>query len=116
VKQHVKEGFKSHYGVDHNMKSDEGLKYWQQCFKEKYGVDNPFKCPEIRDKIRRKYVYANIRFDSAPELAFYIWLKDNHIGFEYQPHTSFTYEHNGKQHEYFPDFKVNEQYIEIKGD
>ena len=45
VKQHVKEGFIEHYGVDHNMKSEEGLAYWRQCFKDKYGVDNPSKCP-----------------------------------------------------------------------
>jgi hypothetical protein len=30
-----------------------------------------------------KYMYDSIKFDSAPELAFYIWLKDNNIEFEY---------------------------------
>lgn len=116
VKHHLKESFIDHYGIDHNMKSEEGLLYWQQCFKAKYGVDNPSKCPQIRELIRRKYIYDNIQFDSAPEIAFYIWLKDMNIPFEYQPKSSFIYEYAEKQHSYFPDFKIDDMYFEIKGD
>ena len=116
IKRRVKEGYIKNYGVDHNMKSEEGLRYWQECFKEKHNVYNPSHCPEIRAKIRRKYVYNGIQFDSAPEIAFYIWLKDNNIEFEYQPTDSFVYEYAQKKHLYFPDFKVGDIYFEIKGD
>ena len=116
IQEKIKQKLIEHFGVDNNMKSKDGLKYWQQCFKEKYGIDNPAKVPEIRKKIRRKYIYDDIQFDSAPELVFCIWLKDHNIPFEYQPNESFSYEFNGKQHLYFPDFKVNGQFIEIKGD
>ena len=116
VKERVKEGFIEHYGVDHNMRSPEGLQYWKECFTAKYGVDNPSKCPEIRAKIRRKYMYCGIQFDSKPELAYYIWLTDHNIAFEYQPHYAFEYVYASKTHLYFPDFRIGDQYVEIKGD
>ena len=30
------------------------------------------------------YCYNNVMFDSSWELAYYIWLKDNNINFEYK--------------------------------
>lgn len=66
-------------------------------------------------KNKKKYTFKNIKFDSVPELAYYIWLSDNNISFEYQPNISFEYEYDGKTHIYYPDFKVNEEYIELKG-
>lgn len=117
VKQKAKQTFLEHYGVDNNMKSKEGLMYWQKCFRAKYGVSNPYHMPEMLKKMRRKYFYDNTYFDSAPELAFYIWLKDNNIDFIFHPDESFEYESNNKKHLYFPDFRIgNDMYIEIKGD
>ena len=83
---------------------------------EIFGVDNPWKLKSIQDKCRQKYIYKNIGFDSSPELAFYIYYKDNNIDFEYQPNISFEYVFDNKVHKYFPDFKVGEKLIEIKGD
>ena len=57
-----------------------------------------------------------INFDTAPELAYFIWLKDNNIDFEYHPQKFFEYEFEGRIHRYFPDFFVENKYIEIKGD
>ena len=116
VKQKIKQSFIEHYGVDNNMKSAEGFEKWRQAFIAKYGVDNPSRHPEMRLKIRRKYFYDNQYFDSAPEIAFYIWLKDHHIDFVFQPKEPFKYEFNGKQHLYFADFKIDDMYFEIKGD
>jgi len=48
-------------------------------------------------------------------MIFHIWLKDNNICFVYQPNEGIQYEYNGKTHMYMPDFKVNEQLVEIKG-
>ena len=68
--------------------------------------------------MHRKYLYDNLQFDSAPELAYYIWLKDNNIKFQFQREQSFEYEHNGKKFLYFPDFFLEDeqQFVEIKGD
>ena len=82
----------------------------------KLGVDNPWKCKAVQDKCRQRYRYDGQTFDSAPEIAFYIWLTDHHISFEYQPDVKLVYEHAGKKHFYVPDFKVGDQLIELKGD
>lgn len=64
---------------------------------------------------KRKYLYDNIYFDSSWEIAFYIYLKDNQIAFEFHPDIFFKYDFNGKQHNYYPDFIVNNMPIELKG-
>ena len=71
--------------------------------------------PKVKLKFRQKYNYKNISFDSSWELAYYIYLKDHNIDFEYQPNTPFEYIIDNKKHLYYPDFLINEQYIEIKG-
>lgn len=54
-------------------------------------------------------------FSSSWELAYYIWLKDHNIEFEYQPKTYFLYNYLNIEHKYCPDFKINDRIIEIKG-
>ena len=83
---------------------------------KKYHVRSPNQYHSIICKQRKKYKYNNINFDSSWELAYYIWLNDNNIVFEYHPNISFTYFYNGKQHEYFPDFKIGNSIYEIKGE
>lgn len=65
-------------------------------------------------KLMVKYEYNNERFMSLPELAFYIWLKQHKVEFEYQCKPLF-YEKNGVIKQYIPDFKVKGRYVEIKG-
>lgn len=66
------------------------------------------------------YKYDSKSFDSAPELAYYIWLTDHNIQFKYQPDVDIQlYDNNGnKIGKYYPDFLLIEsnQYVEIKGD
>lgn len=62
-----------------------------------------------------KYTYNGLNFDSASELAYFIWLSDNDAHFEYQPKISFAYTYNGKTHAYHPDFIVENTFVEIKG-
>ena len=164
VKLKRKQSFMNHYGVDHNMKSKDGLKKYEDAIEKKYGkgirnisqiesvkqkkiktcrknygvdvplqskevlskfeetcfntygVPYPMQNNEIHQKAKSKYFYDKKWFASSPEIAFYIWLKDNGIQFEYQPIPGFVYEIEGKKHHYFPDFKVGELYFEIKGD
>lgn len=65
-------------------------------------------------KFMVKYEYNNETFMSLPELAFYIWLKQHKVEFEYQCKPLF-YEKNGIFKKYIPDFKVKGRYVEIKG-
>lgn len=73
---------------------------------ELYGSPNP-GC---------KYCFDRLMFDSKPELAYYIWLRNNSIDFTFKPSISFSYEVAGQKHRYFPDFIVEGQVVEIKGD
>lgn len=82
---------------------------------EKFGVGHPMKNPEILRKTRGKYKFGEVMFDSAPELTLYVWLTDMGIDFEYQPAVSFEYMYGGKTHSYFPDFRIGEKYVEMKG-
>ena len=78
----------------------------------------PSQNPEIRSKMYKKYTYNGIQFDSAPEIAYYIWLTDNGIPFEYHPQTNFSFlGKDGKIHYYEPDFLRldTNTYEEIKG-
>ncbi|WJV31938.1 hypothetical protein QTG56_25320 (plasmid) [Rossellomorea sp. AcN35-11] len=58
--------------------------------------------------------YKGFWCDSSYELAFVIYNLEHSIKFE-RNFDSFEYEFNGKKLNYTPDFKINEQYIEIKG-
>lgn len=104
------------YGNKNYLGSDDYLKNRENIIKNKLGVINPSQLHDIRVKAQQKYTYNNIKFDSSWEIAYYIWLKDNSIDFEYQPNISFDYVFNGKIHKYFPDFLVNDEYIELKSD
>lgn len=102
--------------------SDKRTKTWL----ENYGVNHPWKATDVREKQfntcmekynsvspQFKYNYDNKWFDSSWEVAFYIYLKDHNIRFEY--HTEkFEYYWNNKKHYYFPDFKVFNTFVEIK--
>lgn len=92
----------------------------------KYSVDNPMKCRDIIQKAletkhfnvlrKRGLIYNNIYFDSTWELAYYIWLTDNKKDFTYQPQPSLLYiDENSIERQYYPDFLVDGQLIEIKG-
>lgn len=105
---------KERYG-DENYNNHE--QYEQTCI-NKYGVKSSMMVESIVRKSRLSYVYDNQNFKSIPELAFYIWLKDNNIKFKYQPNIYFEYEFDGIKHKYHPDFQLLEdnKIIEIKGD
>lgn len=87
----------------------------KQTMKDLYGFEYALQNKEIRDKAKRKYTYEGINFDSSWEIAYYIWLKDNNIEFEYHPKDiDYYYPGDCKIHKYEPDFLVENEYIEIK--
>lgn len=120
--QSIKEKFNNTmiktYGVNYAMESNIIKKTHENNFMDKYGVRNPLQCKEIRDKTKKKYFYDGINFDSSWEIAFYIYLSDHHIRFEYHPKLfEYYYPYDGKMHEYEVDFKLfNNTYIEIKNE
>lgn len=61
-------------------------------------------------------MFNNMNFDSSYEIALYIWLSDMGVDVEYEPDVIIKYETSGKQHFYFPDFRVEGQLLEVKGD
>lgn len=85
---------------------------------QKTGYYWPSQNPKVRHKMRKKYTYCNVMFDSAPEIAYYIWLLDHNIDFEYHPSIRLQYYANNKIHFYEPDFliKSTNQLEDIKGD
>ena len=87
----------------------------KQTYFEKTGYYYSAQNPKTRRNHRTCYYYDNEEFDSSWELAYYIYLKDHNILFEY--HTiSVPYEWNGEIHYYKIDFKVGDEYVEVKGD
>lgn len=68
----------------------------------------------IEGKVFKKYNYDGHWFDSKPELAFYIWLKDHHIRFRHEK-TYLKYIYNEIEYRYIPDFIVYDTFVEIKG-
>ena len=104
------------YGADNPMQNEEVKAKSRATLHRNYGVDAPAQCPEIRRKQQIRCEYKGMNFDSIYEIAYYIWLVDNGIRFEYEPGISIQYAFGGKQHQYLPDFIVDGQIVEIKGD
>jgi len=97
---------RARHGIDWPMQDDNSVRLGMKTKLDKYGTTTPLG----------KYSYDGKLFDSKPELAFYVWLKDSNSDFEYHPPTSFIFEYDGKSHEYWPDFRIGDSYAEIKGD
>lgn len=83
----------------------------QNVFQSKYGTKYP-----LMFYSHKKYGFDDNLFDSSWELAYYIWLKDKGISFEYHTQKIEYIGDDGKNHIYFPDFIVNGKIVEIKGD
>lgn len=58
--------------------------------------------------------YKDIYCGSSYELAWVMYNLDNGISFERNTE-GFDYEFDGVRHKYYPDFKIGDEYIEIKG-
>jgi ribosomal protein S30 len=79
---------------------------------ERYGGPTALFSKEIRDKARRKYTYQGMPFDSSWEIAYWIWCIDNGHKIE---RNNQKYPISDTQY-CFPDFIVDGQIVEIKGD
>ena len=94
----------------------------QTCL-DKYGLTNGGGCKEAIDKIRESlktrekktvYRYDGFSFDSYWELAYYIYCKEQGLNITRKVEP-LIYRFDGEEHFYIPDFVVNGEYVEIKG-
>lgn len=128
-KEKTKQTSISKYGVDNPNSSDIVKLHKKESTLKKYGVNNVNQLDWVRDKIRNtcvekygklwnqyKFEYDNNKFDSSWELIYYIYLKENNVDFIFHPKVDISYKINEKIHKYEPDFLINSQLIEIKGD
>jgi predicted RNA-binding Zn-ribbon protein involved in translation (DUF1610 family) len=100
------------YGVDNPAKSKEIQQKIESTCLQRYGVKAPAQNPEIFKKCFKNIEYDNEYFDSSWELAFWIWNKTHNIDIQ-RNHKGFKLS-NGSY--CYPDFIINDQLIEIKGD
>lgn len=129
VKNKIKYTVKQQYGYDHISQVPSIRNKIEQTCLNHFGNTNPLVNEKIKEKIKHTnkilygtsnpnhnhyYYFDNKNFDSSYELAYYIWLKNHNIDFEYQPDISFSYEYNGTRN-YYPDFLVEDNYVELKG-
>ena len=138
VRDKIRRTCETKFGVDHNFKLEECREKRRQTWIQKYGTDNPkstdvvqhkfeetcehrygvknvSQVHSIRSRMRKKYLFNGMRFDSSWELAFYIWNKDNGVELKHEPERLEFVGSDGKTHFYFPDFKKDDVFIEIKG-
>lgn len=115
VKEKCIKTLMKNYNVKHPLQNDAIAQKAQTTTLKHYGVKYPLLSHDVRARAKQKYEYDGICFDSKPELAMYIFLKDREVEFTYQPNVHFTYICNGIEYQYFPDYIVNGQLVEIKG-
>jgi hypothetical protein len=87
----------------------------KSTMRTRYGIESSTQMLDSTERRKKKYLYNGIYFDSLPEIQYYQELCNSGIPFEYHPKIRFEYFHDNKKHYYFPDFLVNEQYVELKG-
>ena len=143
IKKKQVDTLKARYGVETYSQTSEFAKKYIETVTKRFGCSHPCKTLEVQQKIKQtnlskygfencmqnlfvrhrsisnkhrgKYKYEGEIFDSTWEIAYYIWLSDNKIEFKYHPDVDITYEYNGHMCIYKPDFIVNGELHEIKG-
>lgn len=103
-------------GTEYAAQDPEVKRKIQETCLRNNGVRHALQSKELLSKARRKYTYQGIQFDSKPEIAFLRYHQDHNIPIEIHPDPIDYIDDLGTAHKYFPDFKVGDQLIEIKGD
>lgn len=87
----------------------------RSTLQERYGVTAAAAIPEVIRYRKSRYYYNNLYFDSSYELIYYIWAVDNGHKIERCTQT-YSYEVDESTHYYIPDFVVDGELVEIKGE
>lgn len=93
-----------------NKKRSETMKVYAENLSEE---DFPNWCDK---RSYKKYAIDDIYFDSFPELTFYLYNKEELHNGIIRPKRRIEYEFDREKHFYLPDFEVNGDLVEIKGD
>lgn len=109
----------NNYGVSSSFEIPGVRNKIKSTMLKKYGVDHNFKMKgfyERHQRNHRKYEFDGYCFDSKPEVAFYIFKRDNGYDIIRNTKVFFTFNVFNIEFRYYPDFIVNGKYVEIKGD
>lgn len=128
IKEKIKSTNRKKYGKDYHTQTDEFRQHLKDIWKdEKKRRELSKKCSSswshkseeeirlIRSKAHKCYLYQDEYFDSSWELATWIWAKDLGKSIQREP-ICIDYIFEGVTHKYFPDFSIDNQLVEIKGD
>lgn len=109
----------------YNNKTEQELKEIQEkrlkSLKDTWKSKSPQEKHNIMHKrsktVSHKYVYKNCSFHSFIEMCYYIYICENTKSKIIRNEMDFYYPYvyNGKTYLYYPDFKVDNKIIEIKG-
>lgn len=114
VKDKIKSSNQEKRNVDYAFQAEEVKEKIRQTCVDRYGVEYYSQSEEFHRNKLTRYFYDNEIFDSSYELCFYKYNKDIDVSIERNT-DCFTYVYEGQTHRYFPDFKVDGRYVEIKG-
>lgn len=104
------------YGSENPSTSEIVKKRKEATCLEHYGVKYYAQSKEASKNRRQLYNYDGQNFDSKPELAFYIWCKDHGKNISRNVEgIKYTVPEDDREHYYFPDFNVDGELYEIKG-
>ena len=115
IKDKIKRTFQERYGCDYAMQNEQIIAKANNTMLEKYGVMHYAQTREFHLISHHKYKYENETFDSFPELCLYLYCIVNGIDIERHP-CSLSYFDGQIKRKYFPDFKINDELVEIKGE
>lgn len=115
IKQAVIKGKQTKLALHGDENYNNVEKYKSTCI-EKYGVENFSQTNEWAKRIRKKIRVDGLSFDSKDELAVWEFCKSHGLKCECQPEPIKYVDELGKPHTYHPDFKIENRYVEVKGD
>ena len=116
------------YGYASASKAPEIQEKMRQTNLRIFGTEYASQNQQIKNKIKQtlfanygtyhvasqKFKYQDIYFDSFPELCIYLYCINNNIKVKREP-IELKYIYNSKEYSYYPDFKINDELIEVKG-
>lgn len=114
IKEKIKATNRERYGHDYAMQNEQIQLKAAESMMVHYGVEHYTQTLDYHLKSHHKYVYTTESFDSFPELCLYMYCIANNIQIVRHP-CSLTYFDGSTKRRYFPDFKINDELVEIKG-
>ena len=106
----------NNYGVEHYSKTPEYSIKCKNTNLIRYGTESYAQTSEFLKFHKKRVEYDGLTFDSSWEVIVYKYCKKYNKEFEYQPNVKLEYEYDNKKHYYQPDFLIDGQLYEVKGD